>query len=636
MELSTNFIEGLTKILHSTAKTLEKSLKDLLIEQNSLSQDHVISLIPSEIISDPRYLNLELNGGISSYSNTILELLGEWQSIRIGKKFDVIKSNLSQVNLSSNFSPKISRRILGDILQKHRLLVLAAPFKISPSCVAGLRENLEIELNEDLKAFLSINYPYDSKESPIEFYSDFFRHNINDNDVHELQSILTYIPTLILHSSISDYKAYFHINLWLPNNDTIISCTLPAWQWEEACETLEISGKQKHEALRIIRQAIISIQELLAAFVADWYYLHLNSNYLPKLLQSNNILTSQYFDVALINPYLDILKTTQIEQKSIKRNVLEKLYSKQKNIDKKLKEKIREWYLSSIFTSHSGSVHSLTFNTDHSILISGGSDSIVRLWHPSTGKVSLSLKGHIGDIFAVAISDNNKYFASSGSDCKVIVWNLDKLQEPICFREHSAYVSSLAFCPDNRLLASGSYDNTIRIWDMWSSKELRVLNEHSSYVTSIAFNVKGDLLASGSYDCSIRIWNPWEEVSKLTLTGHSDYVTCVAFSPSDNLIASGSRDRTIKLWQIDTGKLIATLKGNGATVNSLTFSPDGEILASGSSDCTIRLWSTRTAEELGILTVGAHPILCVHFSKDGKQLAMGSSWTDNIKIWNCH
>lgn len=635
MTLPSEVIEVLMKLLNDAAKILETNLKELIQEQKSLNLNDEIFLIPPEIITDPRYLKV-VDRADFNFSKVILELLGEWQVVSSTQKNDDIIANLEEINISSNFSRNLSDRILHENAAKHRLLIFSSPLKASPSCIAELRENLEIELIEDLKTFLSMNYPFDSEECPIEFYDDYFYNPISNSDIQQLQPILAHIPTLILHSSISDYKAYFHLRLWLPYSNYILNFTLPTWYWEEAYDILVASGKKERESLRIIRQIIISIQELLSAFIADWYYLHLNPYYLPRLLKSEKILTSRYFNLNLIAPYIDIIKATQNQQKHSNKNLIILLSDQQSSENKKLRQKIKEWSLSSSFTSHSGCVHDLDFNSDRSILMSGGSDSFVRLWHPNTGKASLNLKGHIGDIFAVAISKNDRYFASGGSDCKVLVWSLDKLQEPISFHSHTAYVSSLAFCPDNRLLASGSYDNSIRIWDLWSNKTFRTFNEHSSYVTALAFNTTGNLLASGSYDCTIRIWNPWRTKSQITLTGHSDAITCTAFNPINDLLASGSRDCTIKLWRPETGAIISTFKGHTAGVNSLAFSPNGEILVSGSIDRTIRVWNPKTAKEIGILAVGAHPILCVNFSKDGNQLAGGSCWSDNIKIWNCH
>ncbi|PZU91583.1 MAG: hypothetical protein DCE90_19535 [Pseudanabaena sp.] len=634
MNLPTELTQVLTEILSNAANVLEKSLEELISAQKSLNINQDIFLLPQDINNHISYfLGNESNS--NNFSQSIIKLLGEWQSISYFKKIEHLQAHLEHGDIPPKFSRNISERIINNY-KKHRLLILTAPSKISNSCSAELRENLEIELVEDLKVFFTENYPFDSDIYPVEFYSDYFYAPITNEDIYQLQSFFNHIPTLILFSSISDYKAYFHLYFWLPYSQYVLKYTLPTWHWEESCEILISNNNTEKKATRIIRQIIISSLELLSAFISDWYYLQLNADYSPKMFQQHSsVFTSSYLDNSFTKPYINILEQTQ-RQRIIANKILLSSFTNWKiNTNKKFKQKIKEWYLREMLNSHSGAVFSLAFNSDRSILMSGGSDGSVRLWHPSTGKLSLNLKGHIGDVFSVAVSNNDRYFASSGSDCKILVWRLDKIQEPISLTEHTAYVSSLAFCPDNRLLASGSYDKTIRIWDLWSGKIFRIFDEHTSYVTSLAFNYNGDLLASSSYDQTIRIWNLLSTKSKLTLIGHEGYVNCVAFSPNENILASGGHDGKICLWRADTGTLLTKLKGHNGGINSLTFSSDGEILVSGSSDRTVRVWNARTGQELSILTVGVHPILCVHFSKDGKQLVIGSSWTDNIKIWNC-
>ncbi|MDX2254384.1 MAG: WD40 repeat domain-containing protein [Pseudanabaenaceae cyanobacterium bins.39] len=633
MTLPEEFTKVLSKILSTSAITLEKKLEELISAQNSFRINQDIFLLPQEIINNISYFLGNEHISNSNFNNSILNLLEEWQSINYFKKIEHLQAHLDHGDIPSNFSRNISDRIINNY-RKHRLLVLTAPFKISTSCIAELRENLEIELVEDLKMFFANNYPFDSKTCPVEFHGDYFYKPITNEDIHQLQSLFNHIPTLILFNSISDYKAYFHLCFWLPYSQHVLRYTLPTWYWEEACEALTSDDKPSKKSVRIIRQTIISILEILATFISDWYYLNLNANYSPKIFE-NHIFSSIYLDASFIQPYINILEQTRTRRIIANEKLLSGFIDWKINTNKQLKQKIKEWYLCGLLNSHPGVVYSLAFNSDRSILMSGGSDGSVRLWHPNTGKLSLSLKGHIGDVFSVAISNNDCYFASSGSDCKVLVWRLDKIQEPTPLTEHTAYVSSLTFCPDNRLLASGSYDKTIRIWDLWTGKPFRVFTEHTSYITSLAFNYNGELLASGSYDKTIRIWNPLDTKSKLTLVGHDGYVNCVAFSPCENILASGGHDGVICLWRAETGTLLKKFKRHNGGVNSLAFSSHGEMLVSGSSDRTVRVWNVRTGEELSILAVGVHPILCVHFSKDGKQLVIGSSWTDNIKIWNC-
>ena len=190
MSLPPKFIEILTKILHGGANTLEGKLKEFALKQKSLNSNHGTFLMPSEIINDLQYLTLEINGRNSRASKIIFTLLGEWQAKRITKQIGDLNLNLDCINIPSNFSRKISERILLDNLAKQRLLILAAPFKISSSCITGLKEDLEIELNEDLKSFLNSNYSSDSEECFVEFYSNYFYGTINDDDIYQLQSLL--------------------------------------------------------------------------------------------------------------------------------------------------------------------------------------------------------------------------------------------------------------------------------------------------------------------------------------------------------------------------------------------------------------------------------------------------------------
>jgi len=340
MTLPSELIEVLTKIFHDAAKILDRNLKELVNAQQSLSLNNENFLIPKDIVTDPRYLKFT-DRSSPKFSKIILELLGEWQASCLAERDDDIRSILDN-RMPPNFSRKISDRILIDNHKKHRLLVLLSPLKVSSNCIDSLRENLEIELIEDLKMFLDIHYPVDSDECPIEFYSDYFYNPINNNDIQQLQTILNCLPTLVLHTSLSDYKAYFHFDFWLPYSNHILDFTLPVWYWEETLDILESAGKKERESLRIIRQIIISIQEFLTAFICDWYYLHLNFNYAPKLLQSEKIFSSPYFDSDLIAPYINIIKSIQQQEKSCQNNLLKTFSNQNKNENKKLLQKIKE------------------------------------------------------------------------------------------------------------------------------------------------------------------------------------------------------------------------------------------------------------------------------------------------------
>ena len=73
---------------------------------------------------------------------------------------------------------------------------------------------------------------------------------------------------------------------------------------------------------------------------------------------------------------------------------------------------------------HRGSVYSVVFSPDGSLLASGSWNNTIRLWDAETGAHLQTLEGHRGS------------------------------------------VNSVVFSPDGSLLASGSRDNTIRLWEI--------------------------------------------------------------------------------------------------------------------------------------------------------------------------
>jgi U4/U6 small nuclear ribonucleoprotein PRP4 len=55
---------------------------------------------------------------------------------------------------------------------------------------------------------------------------------------------------------------------------------------------------------------------------------------------------------------------------------------------------------------HSKEVYSVEFQTDGSLVASGGLDAIGRVWDLRTGRTAMVLDGHVQAIYAIAFSPN--------------------------------------------------------------------------------------------------------------------------------------------------------------------------------------------------------------------------------------
>lgn len=314
----------LSTLLKTTAANVARKLGEIANGYNTSA------FLPSIVKDDTRYLESlikyketakdnqfnELTTQLrSEFSKQLLELLLEWQANQIQHKLKDIRKMFEQNNLANTFSQAKSYKILTEGQQKYRLVLLVSPPNVSPNCPSSFQHDLQVELPEKLKAFLHKDYPDNSELCPVEFYDEYFNRSISDTDLLQLQQILSPVPTIVLHSKITDYEVYFHVNFWHPQNNNIVRISLPAWNWEEVKESLHAADNDEIRAIRTIRQIIVTIHQLLAAFIADWYYLYINHTYEPQLFNLESELALSRWSSDLLKPYIDTLKDTCLQQK---------------------------------------------------------------------------------------------------------------------------------------------------------------------------------------------------------------------------------------------------------------------------------------------------------------------------------
>ncbi len=262
---------------------------------------------------------------------------------------------------------------------------------------------------------------------------------------------------------------------------------------------------------------------------------------------------------------------------------------------------VRLWNIASgecfkTLQGHTSWVRSLSFSPDDNTLASSSFDLSIRLWNIQNGQCVKILHGHTSGIRSVSFSPDGQTLASGGFDLSVRLWNVADGRCLQILQGHISWVFDVSFSPDGAIIASGGDDNTIRLWDVRSGQCLNVLQEHNSAVWSLRFSPNGRLLASGSFDCSIRLWDVQNWQCLKVLEGHKAGLRTVNFSPDGRILASSGNDCCVRLWDVESGKCLKVLEGHKSEVWSVSFSPDGKILASGSQDETIKLWDVQTGE----------------------------------------
>ncbi|HKO44073.1 MAG TPA: hypothetical protein VJU84_12415 [Pyrinomonadaceae bacterium] len=267
---------------------------------------------------------------------------------------------------------------------------------------------------------------------------------------------------------------------------------------------------------------------------------------------------------------------------------------------------------------HAGSVNSVVFNSDGSLLATGGDDGWVVLSDPTIktiarrrffaagGERKPSQPGLNPRIISLAFkqSETGNWLAAGGDD-HVFIWDVETGSEDRTFSTgpHPAGVL-VAFRDDENLLTAFSFDGTLVQWDLGADGPVGKQFYHSGASSSAAFSSNGKLLAMPTDD-GVVLWELADlgriEPGSIVQAGA---VQSIAFAPSrsERLMASLATDGTLKVWPADAeNKAIgSTIEAN---VSGFSINWNGSVLAIAFDDATISLRDIKDNREIKTLDV---------------------------------
>ncbi|ROO63344.1 WD40 repeat protein [Micromonospora sp. Llam0] len=323
-----------------------------------------------------------------------------------------------------------------------------------------------------------------------------------------------------------------------------------------------------------------------------------------------------------------------------------------------LAERLNPGRMEPSFAAHAGQVGALAVDTSRGLLVTGGDDGTVRLWHLDDSGARPTrwgepLAGHETDTRNGRIEVAANIATSTAEDGRLLVWDVTDdgaftPRPPVRFAGSpgtSDHPSGSALSPDGGTVVTATADS-LRLWDISPVGPPEQVGADVPLGTTpvdFAWSRDGQIVLSGGADGTVAVHDVADraaprEITRFDVDGS---VTDVHLAWTEPLAAIGTASGVVALWDLSDPEEPRRLGGvrtgqHGTQRWASALSADGTLLAIGQFSGTVQLWSVANPaapEQLASWqTPGVGPIASAEFSPDGRVLAIGD--TTAVRLWN--
>ncbi|MBA3751313.1 hypothetical protein H0X06_00735 [Candidatus Dependentiae bacterium] len=207
---------------------------------------------------------------------------------------------------------------------------------------------------------------------------------------------------------------------------------------------------------------------------------------------------------------------------------------------------------------HNDSIGKIVFSPDKKIVLTGPTlyshnKNIVYVWDTCTEKLITQLKGSFNTITSLAFSFDGRMILVGGDDGTVQLYH-SNTGEIIKQLKQESVVSSVGSSPDGTMIITGSWDSKISVWDFQTGTLIKELQGNSPLISVALFSPDSSLIIAVHSTNTVYVWNTqtFELINQLDKKGLTQ-------QSHKSIILSGSDGKTIEGMMFVPEKIWAAL-----------------------------------------------------------------------------
>jgi len=242
----------------------------------------------------------------------------------------------------------------------------------------------------------------------------------------------------------------------------------------------------------------------------------------------------------------------------------------------------------STLRTHKDYVKALAYARDREQVASAGLDKAIFLWDVNTltaltasnnTVTTSSLNGNKDSIYSLAMNPAGTIIVSGSTEKVLRVWDPRTCAKLMKLKGHSDNVKALVLNRDGSQCLSGSSDGTVRLWSLGQQRCIAVYTCHTEGVWALQANETFTQVVSSGRDASIYLTDLRQTDRHSLVCRESSPVLRMVMTPDQSGIWVATSESSIKHWPLNNRILNGVgnsnnVSGGGHTVQSVSTDTD--------------------------------------------------------------